>query len=84
MLPLLIFKELKLIATDTHYLNVLEIMNNITDYRAVGLAEGFEEGTKEEIIEAWQHLHDTGLAYTLQGWFGRAASNLIEQGVINE
>jgi hypothetical protein len=84
VLPLLIFKELKLIATDTHYLNVLEIMNNITDYRAVGLAEGFEEGTKEEIIEAWQHLHDTGLAYTLQGWFGRAASNLIEQGIINE
>ena len=84
MLPLLIFKELKLTATDTHYLNVLEIMNNITDYRAVGLAEGFEEGTKEEIIEAWQHLHDTGLAYTLQGWFGRTASNLIEEGVINE
>lgn len=59
-------------------------MNNITDYRAVGLAEGFEEGTEGEIIEAWQHLHDTGLAYRLQGWFGRTASNLIEQGVINE
>ncbi len=59
-------------------------MNNTTDYRAVGLAEGFEEGTEEEIIEAWQHLHDTGLAYTLQGRFGRAASNLIEQGIINE
>ena len=84
MLPLLIFKELKLTATDTHYLNVLEIMNKLTDYRAVGLAEGFEQGTKEEIIEAWQHLHDTGLAYTLQGWFGRAASDLIEQGVIDE
>jgi Leu/Phe-tRNA-protein transferase len=76
VLPLLIFNVLKLTATDTHYLNVLEIMNNITDYRAVGLAEGFEEGTKEEIIEAWQHLHDTGLAYTLQGWFGRAAVKL--------
>jgi len=84
VLPLLIFKELKLTATDTHYLNVLEIMNKLTDYRAVGLAEGFEQGTKEEIIEAWQHLHDTGLAYTLQGWFGRAASDLIEQGVIDE
>ena len=59
-------------------------MNKLTDYRAVGLTEGFEEGTEEEIIEAWQHLHDTGLAYTLQGWFGRAASNLIEQGIINE
>lgn len=59
-------------------------MNNITDYQAVGLAEGFEEGTKEQIIEAWQYLHDTGLAYKLQGWFGRTAQSLIEEGVINE
>jgi len=51
---------------------------------AVGLAEGFEEGTEKQIIEAWQHLHDTGLAYKLQGWFGRTAQSLIEQGVINE
>ena len=58
-------------------------MNNITDYQAVGLAEGFEEGTKEQIIEAWQYLHDTGLAYKLQGWFGRTAQSLIQEGVIN-
>lgn len=51
-------------------------------YRAVGLAEGFEEGTEEEVIEAWQQLHDTGLAYRLQGWFGRTAQALISQGVI--
>ena len=55
-------------------------MDNITDYMAVGLAEGFEEGTEEQIIEAWQHLHDTRLAYKLQGWFGRTAQSLIEQG----
>ena len=48
-------------------------MNKLTTYRAVGLAEGFEEGTEEEVIEAWQHLHDTGHAYNLQGWFGRTA-----------
>ena len=59
-------------------------MNNLTDYMAVGLAEGFEEGTEEQVIEAWQHLHDTGLAYKLQGWFGRTAQSLIEEGVINE
>ena len=35
-------------------------MNN---YRAVGLIEGFESGTENEIIEAWQHLHDTKTAY---------------------
>ena len=49
----------------------------------VGLAEGFEEGTEEQIIEAWQYLHDTGLAYKLQGRFGRMAQSLLEQGVIN-
>jgi|TARA_R110000824_G_scaffold283957_4_gene472284 hypothetical protein len=59
-------------------------MNNITDYQAVGLAEGFEEGTEEQIIKAWQHLHDTGLAYKLQGWFGRQARYLINEGIINE
>ena len=49
----------------------------------VGLAEGFEEGTEEQIIEAWQYLHDTGLAYELQGWFGRTAQGLLEKGIIN-
>ncbi len=49
----------------------------------VGLAEGFEEGTEEQIIEAWQYLHNTGLAYELQGWFGRTAQSLLEQGIIN-
>lgn len=52
-------------------------------YRAVALAEGFEEGSEDEIREAWQHLHDTGLAYRLQGWFGRTAQRLIETGIIN-
>ncbi len=53
------------------------------NYTAVGLAEGFiEADSEEQIIEAWQYLHDTGLAYQLQGWFGRTATSLIEQGII--
>ena len=52
-------------------------------YTATGLAEGFIEAESEdEIIEAWQYLHDTGLAYQLQGWFGRTATQLLKQGVI--
>ena len=51
------------------------------NYRAVALAEGFEEGTEEEQIEAWQHLINTGLCWQLQGWFGRQAMALIEAGV---
>jgi hypothetical protein len=54
-------------------------------YNAVGLAEGFIEAESEEqIIEAWQFLVDTGLAWTLQGGFARTAKQLIESGVINE
>ena len=59
--------------------------NQMDDYTATGLAEGFiEADSEDQIIEAWQHLHDTGLAYSLQGWFGRTAQDLIAQGVISE
>lgn len=57
----------------------------LDNYTATGLAEGFiEADSEDQIIEAWQHLHDTGLAYSLQGWFGRTAQDLIAQGVISE
>ena len=52
---------------------------------AVGVAEGWIEAENEqEIIDAWQQLHNTGLAYSLQGWFGRTARDLINEGIINE
>lgn len=54
------------------------------NFKAIGLAEGFIEAESEEqVIEAWQHLVDTGLAWRLQGWFGRTAQHLINQGVIS-
>ncbi len=56
----------------------------MTNYEAVEIAEGFgsgENSTESEQIEAWQHLIDTGLAWTLQGWYGRQATALIETGV---
>ena len=58
----------------------------MTSYLAAAIAEGFCEGegaSEEEQIEAWQYLVDTGLAWTLQGWFGRTAMQLIEAGVIH-
>ena len=52
---------------------------------AVGIAEGWIEAKNEqEVIDAWQYLHTTGLAYDLQGWFGRTARDLINEGIINE
>lgn len=49
---------------------------------AVGMAEGFIEATPEEENQAWQYLVDSGLAWTLQGWFGRQATVMIESGEI--
>ena len=48
----------------------------------VGIDE--TELTTEMYLEAWQHLVDTGLAWQLQGSFGRMAQQLINEGVINE
>ena len=52
-------------------------------FRAVCLAEGLEDGTEEEVIAAWQYLVDTGLCWSLQGWFGRTAIALIEAGIVH-
>jgi hypothetical protein len=54
------------------------------NYTAIGIAEGFvEPETEQQVIEAWQHLIDTGLAWKMQGWFGRTAIQLIEMGHCN-
>jgi hypothetical protein len=53
----------------------------VDSFNAVGIAEGFiEADSEEQIIEAWQYLIDSGLAWKLQGWFGRTANQLIEEG----
>jgi hypothetical protein len=53
------------------------------NYTAVGIAEGFIEADNEEqVLAAWQHLVNTGLAWSLQGWFGRTAQRLIDDGFI--
>ena len=52
-------------------------------FSACGCVEGFdgEEHSDEELISAWQYLINTGLCWSLQGWYGRNASALIEQGI---
>ena len=53
-------------------------MDTIT---AVMIAEGVEQiESEEQYFEAWQVLIDTGMAYKLQGRFGRIAQRLIEEG----
>ena len=45
---------------------------------------GLDEGTldDDELVELFQHLVDTGLAWQLQGRIGRQAADMIEAGVI--
>ena len=55
----------------------------MSTYEAVGKAEGFiPVDSYDEYLAAWQMLVDTGLAWQLQGSFGRTAAALIEAGEI--
>lgn len=41
----------------------------MTTFEAIEIAEGLDDTAQpDDIIEAWQYLHDTGLAYQLQGF----------------
>ena len=62
-----------------------DLYANMGQYAAVGIAEGWlTPDSQEQILVAWQILVDTGMAWTLQGSFGRSAHNLLEQGLIQE
>lgn len=54
----------------------------MNQFTAIGIVEGFVDADSEEqVVEAWQFLIDTGIAWHLQGYFGRQAAALIDQGV---
>ena len=58
-----------------------------TSYLAAAYAEGFCEGedaTKEQQVEAWAYLIMTEYSWRLQGWFGRNARSLIDNGIISK
>lgn len=48
----------------------------------VGFIMGYEndELSNDEITKGFQHLIDNGMAWTLQGTYGRMATHLIEAG----
>ena len=54
----------------------------MSNLEAIDIAEGFVDAeSKEQFVAAWQQLIDTGLAWSLQGWFGRTAMAMIEDGI---
>lgn len=57
----------------------------MTTYEACSIVEGFcgYEPTEQEQLQAWAHLIKTGDAWSLQGWYGRTAASLIDDGYID-
>ena len=59
---------------------------SLTPYLATAIAEGFCEGegaSKDDQLKAWAYLIRTGQCWSLQGWFGRTATAIIQEGVIS-
>jgi len=55
----------------------------MTSIQAINIAEGFVPAQSDkEYLQAWQLLVDNGQAWKLQGWFGRTAAAMIEDGLI--
>ena len=58
----------------------------MTTYDACSIVEGFcgYEPTEQEQLQAWAHLIKTGAAWSLQGWYGRTAASLIDDGYFDK
>ena len=56
----------------------------MTPYEAVMIAEGVQPADYDDQIAAWQLLVNSGLAWSLQGFFGRTATHLIQKGLISD
>lgn len=53
-----------------------------TPYLATAVAEGWEDGSKDQCIEAFAYLTEHELYLQLQGWFGRQIASLVESGYL--
>jgi len=61
-------------------------MGKINAKNLVDYIMAFEEGSlsDKDVVKLFSYLVKTGKAWTLQGFYGRTAMNLIEQGYIDK
>lgn len=62
-------------------------MTTANTYDLTGAIIAYETGVmeaEEELLELFQYLVDTGMAWSLQGHYGRTATVLIEGGYITD
>lgn len=59
-------------------------MINTNKFPIVDYIIEYENGeiSDEHLLELFQHLVDTGMAWTLQGFYGRHAEYLLDNGFI--
>jgi methyltransferase-like protein len=65
------------------FMEVFEMANEtVKKFDTVGFIMAYEDGQleDEEIIEGFQELINSGLAWSLQGSYGRMAATLIDHG----
>lgn len=62
---------------DTLETRKFDILSNIMAYENGEL-------NNEQMVRLFQHLVDTGLAWTLQGHYGRSANHLIQAGLVTK
>lgn len=53
----------------------MNLLQQLTDYEDGVLSEA-------ETLDMFQHLVDTGLAWSLQGHYGRTAARLLDEGIL--
>lgn len=64
-------------AKNEKFATTFDVMGNLMAYEDGGLSE-------TATIELFQHLVDSGLAWSLQGSYGRTATAMIEAGLVTK